>query len=406
MSLAEVSNILKEDYKDPLRNTLNDSVVLSAQLERNTDSIVGLYAVIPMEVGREVGVGSRLENEVLPASRSVEPQRALVKVKRIYGTFKVTRPEIEAMATDRGSFERSIQRRMRNLKNACTREKGRQVWGDGSGKIATCGTTTASTTVQLAAATSDSALVNLAEGMQIDIGTNANPQLIAADREVLSVDFDNARIVISGAVVTTSASHFIYRQGAGGVPGSATQREMTGVATGVDDTDTLQSLAVASAWSWKSEVWANGGNSRPLSENLLEKAVHKSENRSGRQVDGLYAEDGVFRHAVNSLKARQRIVNELALKGGHTAIDYTFGAMSIPLVKDRDGKSGSIFGFCYDSMAEFVQTDWEWEDEMGGGVLRLATDRTHSFEAIFFTFRELGWYERNPNFRIDDLETA
>lgn len=408
MAIEDVSDILKHDYKPPLRDDMNNGAALDAQLERTTDSIVGDYAVIAMETGREVGVGARLERGVFPRPRSVPPKQATIKVKRLYGTFSVTRAEVEAMKTDVGAFDRAIPRRMRNLRNAITRWKSQMCWGDGSGRVAQCGTTTASTTVQLAATTAEQVLVNLAEGMQIDIGTNASPQAVAADREIVSVDFANATVTITGPAITTTSSHYLFRQGSGGQPGvDNDQKEITGLLAGIDDDGTLQGLAPASAFVWSSIVDGNSGTLRAASENLIERLVHRTRNRSGDGPSGLWAGDGVYRYLVNQLKGRQRIVNDLQLRGGHTAVDFTFGAENLPLARDMDAPEHTLWGVDYSAMKDYVQTDWEWEDEMGGGsVLRLSPDRTHEYEAVFFTFRERGYLRRNSSFRIDDLEAA
>lgn len=407
MALADVENILKHDYKN-LTSLLNDSVGTCAQIDRKTDTIRGDYAVIAMEVGREFGVGSRLENEVMPAGESVPPEQAHVKVKRIYGRYRMTAAEIAAMETDVGAFTQAQPRRIKNLKNACRRDYARQTWGDGSGRMAQCGTTAGANVVVLAATTSEQALINFQEGARVDIGTNADPQLIASNRKVTAVDFDNATITIDGPAVTTSASHFVYRQGSGGAPQTATQRELTGIGRHVDDDTTDQGLDPSTVPFWKATVQANGATLRSPSENVLERAVHRHENRSGADIDAWVAGDEVYRSMVNSLKGRQRVVNDLSLKGGHTAVDYTFGAQSKPLMRDRDAilaGPNSLWGFEWASLAMHIQWDWGWED-LDGQVLRLASDGTHSFEAIYRTFRELGVSERNHNLRVDDLEGA
>lgn len=407
MALADVTNILKHDYKNMTSLLNEESSGLAAQLDKNTDSIHGDYAVIAMEVGREYGVGARLEGDIMPPGRSVAPQQAHVRVKRIYGRYKMTKAEVSAMETDTGAFVRAQPRRMKNLKNACARDYSREVWQDGSGKLAQCGTTSGSTTVVLAAATSEQALVNLAEGMQIDIGVTADPQQVASDRVVVSVNFTNATIVISGAVVTTTSSHFLFRQGAGGAPQTVTQRELTGVQRLIDGTLAVQDLDPANVWNWSALVDSAAGVLRAPSENLIEKTVMRHENRGGG-VDGLWASAGVYRAMVNQLKGRQRVVNDISLKGGHTAVEYTFGARNLPLAWDRDADvagANSLWGLEYESLQVYIQDDWDWED-MDGQVLRLSTDGTHSFEGIYYTFRELGISERNHNFRIDDLEVA
>lgn len=407
MSIADVTNILKHDYKD-LHHLVNDSVGLCAQLDQNTTDIHGDYAVIAMEVGLEYGTGWRLENEVLPPGRSVPPQQATVKVKRCYGKYRMTVPEMKAMETDKGAFTRAQPRRIENLMKSCKRNYAHGTWGDGSGALVTCGTTANSTTVQLAASTPEQALVNLVVGKQVDIGTKADPQLIASDRKIVSVDFANARVVIDGAPVTTTGSHFLFEQGGGGLINTPTQRALTGIQNLIDDDSVNQGLDPASVWAWGSLVDGNGGTLRPPSENLLERVVHRLENRSGAMVDALWAGDGVYRAMVNSLKGRQRVVNDLTLKGGHKAIDYTFGAESMPLVRDRDAEvagPNSLWGIEYRSIQVYIQSDWGWEDT-DGQTLRLATDGTHSLEAIYYTFRELGVNMRNHNFRIDDLQAA
>lgn len=408
MSLADVGDILKHDYKNMGTLLNNTASPVAAQMERTTDSIVGDFAVIAMEVGREFGFGARREGQTMPPGRSVPPKNAQVKVKRLYGRYRISAAEIQAMSTNVGSFTTAQKRRIRNLKDTAIRDVSRQTWGDGSGRLATCGTTTNSTTVQLAAATADQALVNLAEGMQVDIGTDVDPQSIATSRRIVSVDFDNARCVIDGAPVTTTAAAFLYRQGSGGEPQTDTQAELTGLGRHVDNDTTDQGLA-STVFGWAATVEANGGVLRPGSENILERAVMKSRNRSGGNLDAFVAGDGVFRHLVNQLKGRQRIVNMLDLKGGHTAVDYSFGAATnVPLQNDRDmtpAFPNSVAGLDYSTFKTYIGTDWKWEDS-DGTVLRLAHDDTHEFEAIYYTFRELGVENRNKNLRVDDIETA
>src|SRR3990167_8315919 len=115
MSLAEVEAILKDDYKQ-LYKLVNNSVGLVAQLDMNTDSIVGNQAVIALEVGREFGTGWRLEGDTMPPGRSVAPQNVNVAVKRCYGRYRMTKAEISAMSSNVGSFARAQERLVANLK--------------------------------------------------------------------------------------------------------------------------------------------------------------------------------------------------------------------------------------------------------------------------------------------------
>jgi hypothetical protein len=409
MSISEVSNILKHDYKN-MTDLLNNSVGLCAQLDKRTDSIVGDYAVIRM-VAAVKGYPLIL---VMPESMSVERRRLMLaygarfvltpREKGMNGA--ISKAEMSAMSTDKGAFVRAQPRRMKNLYSACQRDYARQTWGDGGGAIATCGASGPSTTVALAATTSEQALVNLAEGMQVDIGTYATPTVAAADRTVLSVDFAAATMVVSGAAVTVGGCTRRFRQGSGGVQQNPASSPASSVAS-------TMSRRCEPRPGERLELEGDGQRQRRRAASAVREPARAGraphhENRSGATVNELREGAGVFRAMVNNLKGRQRVVNDLALHGGHKAIDYTFGAESLPLSRDRDAviaSPNSLWGFEWSSMAVYVQDDWQWEDE-DGTVLRLAGDRTHAFEALYYTFRELGWEQRNHNFRIDDLETA
>lgn len=407
LSLADA--VLKEDYKGPLRKQINDSVILAAQVAKNRDDIYGRRAVIPLQVSRNTGVGSRAEGDVMPAAGQQGTVDQIVPLRSHYGRIRLTRQVISRMEKDRGAFVRATALEMDGLRDDCGRDYNRQLWGTSDAKLATCGTTTASTTVVLASTTPEQVLVNLAEGMMIDIGTVANPILRAASRTVTTVDFTNKTIVISGAAVTTAGTDFLFRQGSAtqfvGAGSSNFQRELTGVQTMVSDTGSLFGVDPATYFSWASIVEANGGTTRPFSENLVTRVMMRSRNRSGQADFALYAEDQVYRAAVNNLSAKHRIVNTLELKGGHSAVAYVLGGKEYPLVAERDAPVGSLYGLCHGKFVEYVDEDWQWED-MDGSALRLAMDGTHSFEAYYFKFSEFATPQRNAHWRLDDLELA
>lgn len=404
LSLADA--VLKDDYKGPLRKQINDSVKLLAQVEKNTEDITGRRAILPCHMTRNTGVGARLEGAVLPAAGNQGTIEQIVNVRYNYGKVRLTKQTITRMASDRGAFIRATKLEMDGLHSDCARDVGRQVWGTSNAVLATCGTTSASNTVQLAATTPEQVMVSFAEGLRVDIGTaGVNSVSVAADRAVSSVNITNKTFVIDGAAVTTTSAHSVFRQGTGAITGSTGQRELTGVQSIVSDTGTLFSIDPTAYFQWQSIVEANGGVNRPVSENLVEKAAHRAENRSGSSVSSLWAEDGVYRAAANLLQAQKRIVNTQDLKGGHKGLEFNYGGEGAPLVRDRDCPPNKIYGLSHKDLVEYVDEDWTWEDE-DGSVLQRSTDSTHTFEAIFFKFHEFATTRRNAHFRIDDIEAA
>lgn len=403
LTLALADAVLKDDYKGPIRKQINDKVAITAQMTKNTETLAGRRAVLPCHMSRNSGVGARLEGEALPTAGNQGTVDQIVSLRYLYGKVRLTAQTITRMAADRGAFIQATKLEMNGLKADCIREVERQVCGTSNGVLATCGTTTASNTVQLATTTPEQALVNLYEGAVIDIGTVANPQTVAANRTVTNVDFTNKTVTIGGAPVTTTSSHFLFRQGNGG--DTTNQRELTGLQSMISNTGSLFGIDPSTYQAWASIVDSNSGTNRPISENLVERTAHRAENRSGEQVDVLWAEDGVYRAGANLLTAQKRIVGTLDLKGGHKGLEFNFGANGAALMRARDLPPNKLYGFNSASFVQFMDEDWTWEDT-DGSVLQRAVDNTHAFEAIFYSFQETATVRRNANFRIDDLETA
>jgi hypothetical protein len=401
--------VLKEDYKGPLRKQINDMVVLSAQVAKNRDDIYGRRAIIPLQVGRNVSVGARQEGETMPGGTSGSHQGAqntvdqIVSLRSNYGRIRLTRQVISRMEKDRGAFVRAVALEMDGLRDDTSRDYNRQLWGTSDGVIAQCGVTTAANVVVLATTTAEQVLVNFAEGMLVDIGTVATPTTIASSRLITAVDFTNKTITIDGAAVTTSAIHFVFRAGSGG--SGASQRELTGIQTMVAATGTLFGVDPTVYFGWASIVESNSGTARPVSENIVTKAMMRARNRSGQADFTLYAEDQAYRAAVNNLSAKHRIVNTLELKGGHSAVAYVLGGKEYPLVAERDAPVGNMYGLCHPKLVEYVDEDWQWEDT-DGNALHLAMDGTHAFEAYWFKFSEFATVQRNAHFLLSDLELA
>lgn len=403
-TLALADAVLKDDYEGPVRDQMNQLCKLTAQVTKNRQDFFGRQAIVPCHVGRNTGIGARLEGEVLPAAGAQGYIRQLIPCRSEYGKIRLTKQVISRMASDRGGFLNMVNAEMDGIKTDGARDYNRQLWGTSDGVVSKCGTTTAANVVVLDTLTTEQMLVTFAENsMRVDIGTVASPQLIAANRLVTAVDFTNKTITIDGAAVTTTSSHFIFRQGAGG--SGANQREVTGVQSIVSNTGTLFGIDPAVYFQWQSIVDSNSGTLRPISEGLVAKTQMRANNRSGKDIDLLWCEDGVFRAFGNLLQGQKRIVNTQQLMGGYTGLEFASAGTNTVVTYDRDCPPNKLYGFCTPDLVEYVDDDWQWES-LDGSVLNRATDGTHAFEAIWYSFREFATYRRNSHLRIDDLEAA
>lgn len=402
LTLADA--VLKDDYEGPTRDQMNQLCQLAAQVGKNTTDFVGRQAYLTMHVKRNTGLGARLEGEVLPVAGAQGYVKQLIPCRSLYGKIRLTAQVISRMASEQGSFINAVNAEMDGIKTDGARDYNREAWGTSDGKVATCGTTTAANIVQLDAGTPEQVMFGFAEGsMRVDIGTVANPQSVCANRGITTFDLVNKTITIDGAAVTTASTNFVFRQGNGG--NGANQREITGMQTIIDSSGTLFGVDPTVTWQWASVVDSNSGTLRPISEGLVAKLQMRANNRSGKDIDLLWCEDGVYRAFGNLLSAMKRIVNTNQLTGGYKGLAFDAAGVETTITRDRDCPPNKLYGMCSSDFVEFICDDWQWE-RTDGNVLRLATDGTHAFEAIWYSFRELATYRRNSHFRIDDLEAA
>lgn len=412
LTLAAADAVLKEDYKAPVVDQLNNGNVLLAQVERNSEDFVGRRFVMALHVGRNSGVGARAEGGTLPTAGSQQYDNTFGPVRSMYARIQLSGQTIEAMKKDRGSFIRALRPEMEGATADAKRDYCRQLWGESNGRI--CGVNTVNSTTLTPAGIRQDQLRHLDEGFLIDIGTLANPTAIASGRSVTSVDYDAGSFVISGAAVNvTAGTHFVFRSGAGGAsdnsgnPGDG-QSELTGLQTMVSDTATLHTLAVATESRWKSRVDDNGGTDRAISENLVTKQVMRTEIESGQMTELLIGSDGVFRSYANLLTTLKRFTDTIDLKGGYSAVSTTAvgsgrnaSAKKLALTWDRDCPDKHLFGLRMSDFTFYELLDWEWMDKHGAVLVQVGD--TDAYSATLKKYGDFACRRRNSQWLIKDI---
>ena len=396
-TLTTADAALKEDYQPVIREQLNNGNKLLSQLEKNTHDVEGRRAVLSLHTSRNSGVGNRAESATLPTPGNQGYQEERVPVKYAYGQIKVTGPVIRASKSDKGSFTRQLDAETKGVVADLKRDVNRQLFGTSNGVVATCGTTTASTTVVLATTTTATQLRQIADLGVIDIGTVAAPTMIASARTITSIDTANKTLVISGAAVTTSASHFLFKSGSGGVG-----IEFTGLQTIVASTGSLYNVDPATVPLWASTVADNSGTNRAVSDTLFEKMINDIEIASGEEADLIVTTAGVNRGYAASLKSLRRFSNTIELKGGFKVPTVQTGTVEIGLMWDRDCKENTAYVLNTKHLTEYMESDWEFMQE-DGAVLQRALDGSDAYQATLFKYMDVMTDRRNTHGVIKDL---
>lgn len=207
---AAYDDIMKEVWtQDRLERQFYDGNILLDEIEKTSKYRIGKKALVPVHTGRSGGYTAVPEAGSTSLNGADSQKIGSAEFKHTRHWFQVE-IDTNAITSSEGplaaanAMDTEVTEALENTRH----QVSAQAWGDGTGNLAQCGVTSASTTVVLA----NNYATNrgfLYAGLKVDIGTAASEASIANDREIVSVASNGLSIVISGAAVTTAATHFV-----------------------------------------------------------------------------------------------------------------------------------------------------------------------------------------------------
>lgn len=399
LTRSNADEVLKEFYIPGMREQLNNEVFLLTQVETNTEDIEGRRAVLSLHTSRNEGVGARAELGTLPAPGHQGYAEERVKVNYLYGRMQLSGPVIRSMASDRGSFIRAVDSETTGLTRDLKSDTNRQIYGDGTGAIATVDAGTG-TTLTIQNATTN-LMRQLRKDMVIDVGTPADPTS-AGTTTIVSVDRAAGTIVVADSL-TTSAGDMIARTGSGGT--GATQKELTGLKAQIAADGTLWNVDPTVDPVWASFVNDSVG---AVNEDAFIEASQEINAESGLQLDLWITDQNVHRWVSNLLTSIKRFPNTLELKGGYKGLDMSdvsqgdTGSNEVAMVWDKDMvETGTAYGLTLETWALYAMSDWEMMQEDGAILSRVPN--TDAYEGTMFRYCELATVQRNANAKLSGI---
>lgn len=387
-TLSTLDAILKNQYLGPVREQINNATILLSRIDSNYDSVVGKNFTIPLHYGRNEGTGARADGGTLPTAGNQSYKECIVPMRYLYHRIELTGPTIKAAASNEGAFIRAVESEMKGAKNDLKASINRQLFGDGTGALTVCGTTSNSTTVVV------TSTAKLRVGMPIDVLVTADgtESTGAAGRTVSSIT-NATSFVISGAAITTDNTFSVYIAGSRNL-------EMMGLSGIVSATSTLQGLDVATYPWFVANVLTNSGTNRAISDTLLQTAIDNVSTNSSGEVSAIYTSFGVRRAYQALLTATKQLVNTQELKGGYKTISFN----DIPIIADKDAPASKLFMVDESQLQLFKLADLDWMQEDGSILSRVSGK--DAYEAVLFAYQELGCTMRNAHALLGDITEA
>ncbi len=393
--------ILMDMYGGFINQIKKDTPPLWARLKPSTDKVEGQQVKFSAQVENPQGLGSRKTySSALPAAVPGKYMELAVGTGRMYGVLEFDAKLLKAAGgSGKKAFVNYAENEFKGLKTSFLDDLGRQLFGDGSGVISVCGTTSASLTVQLATTAN---MEHFIEGMHIDLVVAATGVAIAngSDRTIESVDVDNLRIVLdtAGGVVTTDATTGVCRQG-------SWDAELTGLSAVVSATEDIYGVTTANQRRWQSYVKTSFG---AFNIKGVGKVMAAAKIRSGAYCDIIVCHPDILAQYWYELTGTRTFdvsnapVPVQKLGVGYVALDITIEGKKAVLMSDPNCPHGTIYGLNTEYLGIQHLGDPEFMN-IGGTILLpniYGTGGTATFKCVMEYYPELICHRRNVQWKI------
>lgn len=401
-TLATITPLLKEVYQGRIREQLNQEITALKRITRSSSGVTnetgGKYVTFPVHTRRNAGIGARNEMEALPGAGQQSYAAARIGLKHQYGGIQLTGQSIAMSSSDPKAFAKVLDTEIEGLKNDFKKDMNRQIYGDGTGAI---GTVRANGTGVNIVPVADARLFQI--GAIVDVVTLPSTVAVSA-RTVTSVDLTAGAntVTLSGATFNVSTGQIIVRTGSG--PSAGGNREITGLAAIVAASGSLYNIDPASEPEWTSEVSANGGTARALSEGLMIQMADRIRVRGGKTTV-IMQSLGVRRSYFNLLSQTRSTVNQQDFKGGFTGLAFTTDNGEIPVIADVDAPIGKQYFLNEEALTFYRDEEAHWLDR-DGSMWKQVRDANGDYDAFYarlVEYHELGTDRRNTHGLISDI---
>lgn len=396
--LSSADALLKNFYLAPMQDQLNKSHPLLEKTERSSRKFEGRKVVFPVEIERDQSVQAVGEGKAQPAVVSSVPAESSVSSKLVQSVIELTDEIIASAKTDKGAFADVVKQKMSNAMEALKNDINRQLYGDGTGTLATITGTGTSATI-----TGISTTRHLAKNQAVVVGTLANIASGGGSADASSVSsVTSTSVAVLADSITWANSDVIVK---GTLASNAANNELTGLGAIIPTTNAdLQGISVTTYPDWKAAVNDASGVNRSLSLDLMIQVQDDIKNASGKDTDLMLMHTSVRREYATLLLADVRYAAsnvETKLPGGFVMLQFAAGGAMTDIVVDRMCTFNTVFYLNTKDINQFVKEDWGWR-QLDGSVLQRVPGY-NKYAAQFQTQRNLGVLCRNSHGKLTDI---
>jgi hypothetical protein len=390
--------VLKYTYASIPSDELNNATPLYDKIKRQRTDLSptpsGKGFVLALHGRRNQQIGAQgLTGAVVPTAATQDREgfdNATFKPTTLVGAVVLDHPLIELSKTNEQAFVKALRTEVEGMSENFAVDFNRQLFGDGTGSLTACGTTTASTTVVV----TDTSKLEVGMGIDVIVASSGATGTGATGRAVSSIT-DATHFVISGAAITTDSTFAVYRAGSrvNEVNGLANLVKASGAVGGIDP-------ATAGIEYWKSYIDSATTTPTEVALQKVYEAPQEQKGMGGGKAKLLISSFGARRAYQSQLLNIKRINAEMRLVGGWEALDFN----GLPFYADRMNPSKTIY-FLDTARLFFLQTrDAHWVDD-DGKILKWVSN-TLQFKGVYAWIVQFATDARNAHSAMTNITEA
>lgn len=384
---ATAEAILKE-MTAKLSEIIWNRRIMLQRLGRKRGNLAGKHLVFPIHASPNYGTGPRAESGTLPPAGSQGYEQGKLKPSAYYGRFKVSGWALDA-ATDKASMVNLLGREMKGAINDVRNDLARDMYGNGSGRLAAVTNTANSTTVTV------DTVKYLRVGQPVVFATESTGAVIAANSEqtILTINKANNTFTVGAAADVTAGTHSVFPQGVTGGVADAANNAIAGFLQAFSTTLDYAGITRSSDRFYDPktiDASATGLTLEALSEGLFE------VEREGGTPSIILVSPANYDRVGFALAPDRRFGGmQMKLEGGWTALDFH----GVPVVRDYNCPDGYVYVLDESTLGIEYLVEASWMDR-DGAILKWV-DNEDAYEAVVYTRPQLMAYNVPLNCVID-----
>jgi hypothetical protein len=359
-TLATADAILKDLYRGPVTELVNYKTYMLDMIERDAESIdmTGRRAIFPLHIAMNQSGTSITDGGTLPVAGTDTEVDAIVAIRYHAEGLELTDQLIKQAKGNEGAFINILDDRTKRMGKALRKKMNVQVFGDGTGVLATLASSPAAATTFTVDSTQ-----YLQIGQVIDVLTKSTGAGTAVGVKITAINRTTKVVTVSAAITATTTTDGVYLNGSRNIVSDGL-RNISGQSRTLHGLDS----SVAGNEIWNGQRRAASG--AVAGEGLFEQLADDAGATGDGEIDLFLTSRGIKRRLADTYQSTKRFNDAKAVEihGGYTAIMVN----EIPVVADDDVPKGWAFALNKSAFKWAQIDDPDWLKSEDGTVWHLA----------------------------------